>query len=69
MITLYSTHCPKCNILEGLMKKKGMEFNLVDNQEEVLKIAGENNIVSAPFAKIDDKFYTTKELQEYIKSF
>ena len=51
------------------MKKKGMEFNLVDNQEEVLKIAGENNIVSAPFAKIDDKFYTTKELQEYIKSF
>ena len=69
MITLYSTHCPKCNMLEGLMKKKGMEFDLVDDEKEVLKIADENGIVSAPFAKIDNQIYNTKDLQDYIKSF
>ena len=51
------------------MKKKGMEFDLVDDEEEVLKIADKNGIVSAPFAKIDDQIYNTKDLQDYIKSF
>ena len=46
-----------------------MEFDLVDDEEEVLKIADENGIVSAPFAKIDNQIYNTKDLQDYIKSF
>ena len=55
-------------VLENLMKKKNMEFTLIDNEEEVLKIADENNIIGVPFAEVDGKILNTKELQNFINN-
>lgn len=66
MVVLYSNHCPKCRVLEKLMKDKNIKFTLIDSEEEVFKVADENNIVSMPFAEIDGKILSTKELQDYI---
>lgn len=64
----YSSHCPKCKVLEQLMIKKNIPFTLIDNSEEYLPIADANQIMSMPFAEIDGKIYNTKELQNYINS-
>lgn len=66
MIEFYSSHCPKCIVLENLMKQKGIEYNCIDEEDIYMKIAKENNIMSMPFAEIDGKIYNTKELQNYI---
>lgn len=32
-VTLYTTDCPKCKILENKMKEKGIEYNIVKDVE------------------------------------
>lgn len=44
MITLFTTHCPQCNVLEKKLREKNIDFKLVDNEEEVEKVAIENKI-------------------------
>lgn len=65
-ITFYSTHCPKCKVLEKLMKEKNISYSLVDSEDIVLKVAEENNILSMPFADIDGQIFNTKQLQNFI---
>ena len=66
-IVLYSTHCPKCQAIEMILKNKKINFELEDNKEEVLSVADSNGIKEMPFAKIGDKIYNCKELQKWIK--
>lgn len=66
MIKFYSSHCPKCIVLENLMKQKGIEYECITDSDIYMKIAEENNITSMPFAKMDGKILNTKELQNYI---
>ena len=66
-IVLYSTHCPKCSAIEMILKSKKINFKLEDNKEEVLSVADINGIKGIPFAKIGDKVYDCKKLQEWIK--
>lgn len=33
MITLFSTHCPKCTQLEKRMQSKGLEYQIIDDVE------------------------------------
>ena len=37
MITLYSTHCPRCCIIEKKLKSKGIEFELFDDEDAMLE--------------------------------
>jgi glutaredoxin len=60
---LYSTHCPKCKVLETKLKQKGIEFEEI-NDVEIMKSKG---FVSAPKLEIDGVVYDFKEAVEWIK--
>lgn len=66
MITFFTSHCPKCKVLKQLMDKKKIEYVEVDDVNNYMSVAEDNNIMSMPFARIDGKIYNTKELQNYI---
>ena len=66
MIKFYTSHCPKCKILKKLMDDKNIEYEEIDDENIYLEIADKNNIVSMPFAEIDERVVNTKELQNYI---
>ena len=66
MIKFYTSHCPKCKVLKKLMDDKHIEYEEIDNENIYLKIAEKNNIISMPFAEIDERVVNTKELQNYI---
>jgi Glutaredoxin. len=34
---LYTTHCPKCNTIESLLKKNNIEYAIVDDTDIMLK--------------------------------
>ena len=43
-ITLYTTGCPKCKVLEGKLRAAGIEFDIVTDIEEMKNLG----IISAP---------------------
>lgn len=50
-VIFYSTHCPRCNVLETKLKQKGIEF-IENNDVEEMKALG---LQSAPALKVEDK--------------
>ena len=48
-VTLYSTHCPNCIVLEKKLKQKNIEFLEVND----IKIMEEKGFMSAPMLEVD----------------
>lgn len=64
MITLYSTGCPKCQVLEKKLIKDGIEFSISDDIDELI----EKGLMSAPILKVDDKFLEFKDAIDWLKN-
>lgn len=57
MITIYSTElCPKCKVLKAKLTAKNIEFEEIQDQEEVARVAEETMIGEVPIIKIDDQY-------------
>lgn len=57
-ITLYTTHCPQCNILEKKLKNAGLEYNVCEDPEEMIRLG----YYAAPLLRVDDDpLYLFKE--------
>ena len=67
MVELYSTGCPKCNVIKKKLESKGVEFTLIDNPEYVLLKANELNLLTVPFLIMEDGRVLTFE--QAIKEF
>lgn len=63
MVTLYSTNCPKCKIIEAKLKQLGLEYKVITNIEE-MKTLG---ITTAPVMCVDDKKYDFNNSIRYLK--
>jgi len=63
-LILYTTHCPKCKILEKKLNDKNLSFTVVTDVEEMKK----ENIFSAPQLKINDSLLPFYEAVQYINS-
>ena len=62
-ITLYTTHCPMCNILENLLDKKGLSYDVVTD----INLMIEKGFKAAPILEVDDKVYTFAEAKLWVK--
>ena len=62
MIILYTTHCPRCKVLETKLKNKGLNYSVVDNENEITNLG----ILSVPVLNVDDVFYQFKEANDWI---
>lgn len=49
MIKMYSTHCPKCKVLAMKLAQKNIEFEEIDDLDEMRSIG----LKSAPALRID----------------
>jgi glutaredoxin len=48
-ITLYSTHCPKCTVLEKKLTNKGIDFEVCDDE----KIMESYGFTTLPMLQVD----------------
>ena len=48
-VKLYTTHCPKCKILEERLNAKKVKYEVIDNIEELQKM----NFKSVPNLEIE----------------
>lgn len=65
-VVLYSTHCPKCNILEKKLTQKGINFTIIDDQAEVVKLGKENKIMSAPLLKVNGAVFSFTDANNWL---
>ena len=64
MIKLYSTHCPKCKILEKQLKKHDIEFEVIDDEEVMIN----KGFKSAPKLEINGQILDFSEAMTKLMS-
>ena len=50
-VTLYTTNCPKCRVLETKLKQKNIEFDVVDDENVMI----EKGFMEAPMLEVDEE--------------
>lgn len=51
-VTLYTTHCPKCEVLKKKLEAANIQYETVDDRDEILKVAEKHNFTSVPLLSI-----------------
>lgn len=64
MITLFSTNCPRCKVLERKLIAAGLDYTVNTDIKEVI----DAGFKSAPVLKVDDTYYTFKEGVDWINN-
>ena len=62
MPTLYSTHCPKCQILKRKMTKKGVEYMEVNDIQQMLDMG----LKSVPWLEVDGQMMNFDQANKWI---
>lgn len=63
MITLYSTNCPKCNVLETKLKNANIGFNISNDLESLMK----QGFREAPILEVDNQYLKFSEAIKWIQ--
>lgn len=63
MITLYTTHCPKCNIIAKKLEQKNIPFEYNEDMEEIIALGYR----TVPILKVDDQYLNFTEANNWIK--
>ena len=64
-VTLYTTHCPRCMVLEKKLNAKNIDY--VENTDVDLMIS--KGIMSVPVLKVDEKQLNFKEANEWLNNY
>lgn len=62
MVILYSTGCPKCNVLEKKLKAKDIDFVVVEGEQEI----AEKGFSEAPLLEVDGVIKTFPEAVQWV---
>ena len=61
-IILYSTHCPKCIVLEKKLKEKNIQFNIVSDEDAIIK----KGFMTIPMLEVNDNIMNFQEAMRWI---
>lgn len=64
MTILYSTHCPKCKVLEKKLQDKKIEYEEI-NDIDIMQAKG---FMAAPVLEVDGKIMMFKDAVDWINS-
>ena len=62
MVVLYTTHCPKCQILEKKLKQKKLNFIEENNIDEMLKMG----LTTVPWLDVDGEMMDFNQANKWI---
>lgn len=67
MIKMYSTGCPKCNVLKKKLDLSGIEYEIVTDTAAIQEIGKQNNISVLPILSVDDKIMDFKDAVKWLE--
>ena len=59
---LYSTHCPKCIVLEKKLNSKNINYEMITDENLMI----EKGFMSAPILEVDDKTLDFKAAIDWV---
>lgn len=62
MIILYSTGCPKCNVLEKKLCQKGIIYTEIND----IEVMTQKGFITVPVLEVDGKCMDFKEANEWL---
>ena len=65
MITLFSTGCPRCLVLEQKLKQQGINFKIEHDIQEII----EKGFMSAPILKVNNRYLEFGEAVKWINNY
>lgn len=63
-IVLYSTHCPRCTVLEKKLEAKGIKFEVETSVDNMLALG----ITQVPMLRVDDKLLNFAEANTWVNN-
>ncbi len=63
-IILYSTGCPKCNVLKSKLDSKKIQYETITDVKQMRS----KGFLSAPMLQIDDDYYSFSEAVKYLNN-
>ena len=63
-VVLYSTHCPRCNVLEEKLEDEDIEYTIVEDQS----IMQEKGFMSAPMLEVDGEYMDFAKAVKWVNS-
>lgn len=63
-VTLYTTHCPKCRVIEKKLAQAGVEYIEVSDVQEMTKLG----FRSAPMLDVDGKIMDFMDANRWLKN-
>ena len=63
-VVLYSTHCPRCNVLEKKLQQKEVDYDEVNDTS----IMEQKGYLSVPVLEVDGKSMNFKEAVDWINT-
>lgn len=64
MITLYTTHCPRCKVLKAKLDSEKIDYEVVEGEEAIR----EKGFVTTPLLEVDGKILTFAEAMKWINA-
>ena len=64
-VILYTTHCPKCVVLEKKLTQKNIEYDVVTDKKEIMN----KGYLTAPLLEVDGKTMEFKEANDWVNAF
>ena len=61
-VTLYTTHCPKCTVLEMKLSQKNIPYTQETSMEEMERLG----ILSVPMLKVNNKMLPFKRAIDWV---
>lgn len=64
-VRLYTTHCPKCNVLENKLKSKNIDYIEITDTNIMI----EKGYMSVPVLEVDDKVMNFTDANTWINNY
>ena len=64
-ITLYTTHCPKCKVIEKKLVQKNIEYTEVED----INVMKEKGFKSLPMLEVDGQIFNFVEANKWVTNY
>ena len=64
-VKLYTTHCPKCRVIEKKLAQKSIEYTEITDQEVMIKLG----FKSAPVLEVDGKYMNFGDANRWLMNY
>lgn len=70
MLKIYTKKdCSNCLQLKNVLNNLNIEFELIEDEKELMKVGSKSRIMSAPILEMNEKYYSYQDFSNFFELF